>query len=97
MYKIKNLSRLFLKRFWYGFRRLYEKDNTIFTICMHSFLFIGTDVAVLKERLDYCHQNVQLFRSSNQIMIYVYCNRITNSLNKYTFVFIGYTTKQFNI
>ena len=52
MYKIKNLSRLFLKRFWYGFRRLYEKDNTIFTMCMLSLLLIGTDVAVFKDKLE---------------------------------------------
>ena len=29
MYKIKNLYRLFLKRFWYEFRRLYEKDTQV--------------------------------------------------------------------
>ena len=57
--KIKHLSCRFLKRFWFGIRRLYEKDRTIFIMCMLSLLFIGTAVAVVERHLRaayYCHR-----------------------------------------
>ena len=49
MYKIKNLSRLFLKVFGTGFAGYARKIiQYLFTMCMLSLLFIGTAVAVLK-------------------------------------------------
>ena len=71
--KIKNLSRRFLKQFWYGFCRLYEKDSTIFTMCMLSLLLIGTAVAVVERNLRaayYCHKkNDSRWKNGTKTMI----------------------------
>ena len=44
--KIRIFLVYFKNRFCYGFRRLCEKDYTIFTICMLSLLFLGMVVEV---------------------------------------------------